>query len=93
MNSNMSCVKSVRNQSCSGLHFLAFPHIQTEYGEIRCIFVYRPNAGKMGTRITPNKDTFYAVVIFDFLKTVNVYRVSLNKRPGRLYKKTKTERK
>ena len=53
----------------------------------------RENAGKMGTRITPSKDTFYAVVIFDFLKTVNVYRVSLNKRPGRLYKKTKTERK
>ena len=63
MNSNMSCVKSVRNQSCSGLHFLAFPHIQAEYGEIRCIFVYRPNAGKLGTRITPNKDTFYAVCV------------------------------
>ena len=72
--------------------FPAFSHIRTEYGPPYSALM-RENAGKMGTRITPNKDTFYAVVIFDFLKTVNVYRVSLNKRPGRLYEKTKTEKK
>ena len=37
--------------------FPAFPHIRTEYGEI-----LGENAGKMRTRITPNTDTFYAMM-------------------------------
>ena len=45
--------------------FPAFSRIWTEYGEIRSISPYsvrmRQNVWKMGTRITPNTDTFYAV--------------------------------
>ena len=45
--------------------FPAFFRIRAEYGEIRSISLYsvpmRENAGKMGTRITPNTDSFYAV--------------------------------
>ena len=37
--------------------FPAFFRIRTEYGEI-----LRENAVKMRTRITPNRDTFYAVI-------------------------------
>ena len=47
--------------------FPTFSRIWTEYGEILCISPYsvrmRENAGKMQTRITPNRDTFYAVCI------------------------------
>ena len=45
--------------------FPAFSCFRIEYGEIRSISPYsvrmRGNAGKMRTRKTPNKDTFYAV--------------------------------
>ena len=45
--------------------FPAFSRIRTEHGEIRSISPHlarmRENAGKIRTRITPNKDTFYAV--------------------------------
>ena len=47
--------------------FPAFSHIRTEYGDIigditgtYSVQMWE-NAGKMQTRITPNKDTFYAV--------------------------------
>ena len=53
------CVKSVRIRSCSGPHFSAFElntekysvtlGIHSEYGEVR-------------TKITPNTDTFHAVI-------------------------------
>ena len=56
------CIKRVRIRSYSGPHF---SRIRTEYGETLRISPYsvrmRENAGKMGTRITPNTDTFYAV--------------------------------
>ena len=46
--------------------FPGFSRIRTEYGEIRSISPYpvrmRENAGKMRTRITPNTDSFYAVL-------------------------------
>ena len=45
------CIKIVRIQSYSGLHFSCTPYLS----------VFNPNAGKMWTRITPNTDTFYAV--------------------------------
>ena len=47
--------------------FPAFSCIRTEYGELLGISPYsvpmQENAGKMGTRITPNTDTFYALWI------------------------------
>ena len=62
------CVKSVRIRSYSGPHF---SRIRTEYGEILRISPYsvrmRENAGKRQTRITPNTDTFYAVIPSLFL--------------------------
>ena len=46
----INCVKSVRIRSYSGPHFPAFSlRIQREYE-------------KMQTRITPNKNTFHAVI-------------------------------
>ena len=46
--------------------FLAFPRIRTEFGEIGSISPYsvrmRENEGKVRTRITPNTDSFYAVI-------------------------------
>ena len=50
------CVKNVRIQSYSGPHFSR-------------IFLHSdwisPNTGKMLTRITPNTDTFYALIVWD----------------------------
>ena len=50
------CVKSARIQSYSGPHFSR-------------IFLHSdwisPNTGKMLTRITPNTDTFYALIVWD----------------------------
>ena len=44
--------------------FPAFNRIRTEYGEILRISLYsvrmQENAGKIGARITPNMETFYA---------------------------------
>ena len=49
--------------------FPVFFRIRTEFGEILRISLYsvpmRENAGKMRTRITPNKDTFCAVLIWN----------------------------
>ena len=60
----MHCVKSVRIQNYSGTHF---SRIWTEYGKTRSISPYsvqmRENAEKMRTRITPNTENFYAVVL------------------------------
>ena len=58
------CVKSVRIRSYSGPHFpRIFPH--SDWIRRDSISPYsvrmRENAGKMGTRITPNTYTFYAV--------------------------------
>ena len=45
--------------------FPTLSRIRTDYGEILCISPYsvRENAGKIRSRITPNTDTFYAVVL------------------------------
>ena len=48
------CVKSVPIRSYSGPHFPAFG-LNTEKMRRKC--------WKMGTRITPNRDTFYSVLI------------------------------
>ena len=46
----------------SELYWSAFSRIWTEYGEIRSICPYSVQMEKIQTRITPNTDTFYAVV-------------------------------
>ena len=57
------CVKNVRIWSYSGPHFPAFGLNTKRQGvSLRIQFKY----GKMGTRITPNTDTFYAVNNSDF---------------------------
>ena len=47
--------------------FPTFSRIRTEYREVLRIYQYsvwmRENAGKMRTRITPNRDDFYAVSV------------------------------
>ena len=54
----LHCVKSVRIQSYSGPHFSRiFPYSDW----------MRENAGKMRTKITPNKDTVYAVLTYYFI--------------------------
>ena len=55
------------------LFWPAFSCIRTEYGEILCI---HSECGKMGTRITPNTDTFYAVCASDY-KPKNYKHLSL----------------
>ena len=52
------CVKGVRIRSYSGQHFPAFGLNTERYAVSLPI---QSECGKMRTRITPNKDTFYAV--------------------------------
>ena len=60
------CVKSVRIRSYSGLDFPAFGLNTEGYGVSLCI---QSECRRMRTIITPNTDTFYAVVI---LQTGNI---------------------
>ena len=55
---NDHCVKSVRIRSYSGPHFPAFV-LNTERNGVSLRI--QSECGKMGTRITPNTDTFHAV--------------------------------
>ena len=67
-----SCVKSVRIRSYSGPHFLAFELNTVRQGVSLRI---QTKCGRMWTRITPNRDTFYAVnvaTIFPFVLKVIV---------------------
>ena len=54
--------------------FPALARIWTEYGEMQSISPYsvqmRKNAGRMRTRITPNTDTFYAVILIKLLQEI-----------------------
>ena len=54
---NIHSVKSARIRSFSGPHF---SHIQIRYSVSLRI---QSECGKMRTRITPNTDTFYAVIL------------------------------
>ena len=66
-NINTHCIKNVRIRSCSGPHFPAFGLNKEKYGvSLRIQSKY----GKMRTRITPNVDTFYAVITSKFLISV-----------------------
>ena len=66
--------------------FPSFSRIRTEYGEILRISLDSvrmwENAGKMRTRITPNTDTFYAVIwsnICDSQNEFNTQAIFKNK--------------
>ena len=48
--------------SVFGVILYIFSCIRTEYGEIRSIFPYSVQMRKTRTRITPNTDTFYAMI-------------------------------
>ena len=55
----MHCIKSVRIRSYPGPHFPAF-ELNTERYSVS--FRIQSECGKMPTRITPNMETFYAVM-------------------------------
>ena len=55
-------VESVRIRSYSGPHFPAFGLNTERYGVSLRI---QSECGKIRTRITPNMDTFYAVILSD----------------------------
>ena len=57
---NIYCVKNVRIQSYSGLDFPTFG-LNTE--RYRVSLRLQSECGKMLTRITPNTDTFHAVIV------------------------------
>ena len=60
-NDAVDCVKSVRIRSYSGLHFPIFGLNTERYGvPLR----FQSEYGKMRTRITPNTDTFHAVMVW-----------------------------
>ena len=44
------------------LFLTVFSHVWTEYGQILSLLNVQSQYSKMRTRITPNTDTFYAVV-------------------------------
>ena len=58
------CVKSVRIWSYSGLHFPAFGlNMERDFVSLRI----QSECGKMLTKITPNRGTFYAVLVTCFI--------------------------
>ena len=59
----MCCVKSIRIRSYSGQQFPAFRLNMERYSISLRI---QSECGKMRIRITPNTDTFYAVLFHDF---------------------------
>ena len=64
--SKLHCVKSVRIRKYSGPHFPAFGvylRIQSE-------------CGKMRTRITPNMNTFYAVLFFKLSRLEKMFEIT-----------------
>ena len=66
---NIHCVKSVCIRSYSGPHFpRIFPHSELIRRDSPYSVRMRENAGKVRTRITPNMDTFYAVIGYITIK-------------------------
>ena len=61
------CVESVRIRSYSGPYFPAFGLNTERYCASLRI---QSECGKIQTRITPNTDTFYAVVVFKKSNTI-----------------------
>ena len=60
MNDDSHCIKSVCIRSYSGLYFRAFGLNRERYHRVSLRI--HSKGGKMQTRITPNMDTFYAVI-------------------------------
>ena len=65
--------------------FPSISRIRTEYGEILRISLYsvqmRENAGKKRTRITPNADTFYVVLLTRVPRKITALQLKIfNKR-------------
>ena len=69
------CVKSARIRSYSGPHFPAFGQNTKRYSVSLRI---QPKCGKMRTGITPNADTFHAVLEEEFIKYVLTIKKELN---------------
>ena len=67
LNKYMLCVESVRIRSYSGPYFPAFGQDTDRYSPSLHI---QSKCRKMRTRITPNTDTFYAVLFF----RISVYK-------------------
>ena len=68
---SIHCVKSVRIRSYSGPHFPAFGLNTERFTESLRI---QSECGKMRTRITPNRDTFYVVIMMQ-RKIKQYYRI------------------
>ena len=62
-------MKSVRIRSYSGLHFPVFKLNTERYSVSLCI---QFECRKMRTKIIPNMDTFYAVIVTEKTKTTGV---------------------
>ena len=58
--SHIHCVKGVRIRNYSGSHFPTF-ELNTERYSVS--LRTQSECGKMRTKITPNTDTFYAVIV------------------------------
>ena len=67
----LHCVKRVRIRNYSGPHFPAFgQNTERYFVSIRI----QSEWGKMPTRITPNTDTFHAVLIISFVTFIKIFR-------------------
>ena len=66
----LHCLKSVRIRGYSGPHFPAFGLNAERYFVSLLI---QSERGKMQTRITPNTDTFYAVLYIN-LSLLNIFQ-------------------
>ena len=69
---SIHCVKSIRIRNYSGPHFPAFGLNTERYGVSLRI---QSECGNMRTRITPNTDTFYAVIFKNILGIVSKFPI------------------
>ena len=70
------------------LFWPAFSRVRTEYGEIQYLSVFSPNAGKYGkirTRITPNTDTFYAVLTTNLNSSQEIFQLHSRRSPQMVF--------
>ena len=64
-----------KKYSYSELFWSAFARIRIEHGEIRVSLRIQSEYGKMWTRITPNTDTFHAVLSSTELRSILFYLI------------------
>ena len=65
----------------SELFWSVFSRIRTEYGEILVCLRIQSECGKIRTRITPNTDTFYEVVLTLKLRIIIIIIILPTDRP------------